>query len=348
MTDKSKLQEIIDERLAPKGYRQGWLTTDEVAEPLVTIADADAKEVEDAYDTLAQKNIIVLSEEAEEKESEISGDDATKQYLREIGKVQLLTADEEKDLARKIANGDKEAKNKLIEANLRLVVSVAKRYSSKPQELNDLIQQGNEGLITAAEKFDPDKGFRFSTYAIWWIRQAITRARHDLSFPVHIPGYVRDAMVKIKNCMAKLQQESGRLPSTEEIALEVNLDIKMVKLCQSLMQTVQSLDEPVGNDGDGTTVGNTLSDPNAVRPDESAETESLRQVLMSVIETLQPREQIVIRSRYGLGDYPYPQSQVEVAERFHLSRERVRQIEESALKKLRKPTNAKLLSGFKG
>jgi RNA polymerase primary sigma factor len=351
MTNKAKLNEIIEKELAPKGSKKGWLTTDEVSEVLVTEADASKAEVENAYDELAKKNILVIGEEDEgglivEQELNYS-DDSIKSYLQRIGSTKLLTADEEKELARKIAKGDDEAKKKLIEANLRLVVSVAKRYTNTSQELPDLIQQGNMGLITAVDKFDPEKGFRFSTYAIWWIRQSITREKHDLSYPVHIPGYVRDAMTKIKNCTARLHQQNEREPSLEEIAWETGFELKLVKLCQGLMIAAQSLDEPVSNsDSDGATLGSTLRDPNASSADDLAEIESLRTILESAIETLDPREQAVIRLRYGLGESRDALSQVEVAMRFGVSRERIRQVEESALKKLRKPQNIKKLRSF--
>ncbi len=352
MTKKGRLDELIEKELAPRGIKKGWLTTDEVAETLVVMGDATALEIEKAYESLAEKNVIVLGEEAEEKESDVperaeAHGDSTRQYLQRIGSVPLLSADEEKELARRIADGDAAAKKKLIEANLRLVVSVAKRYANRPQDLDDLIQQGNMGLITAAEKFDPEKGFRFSTYAIWWIRQSISRTRNDLAHPIRIPGYVRDVMNRVKNCTTRLWQEKQKEPTVEEIAWETGYEIKLIKLCQSLMQATQSLDEPISTDGDGATLGSMIHDPNAVQAENVTDQNALRQVLESALDLLEPREELVIRLRYGLGENPDPQSQVELASRFCVSRERIRQVEESALKKLRKPQAAKLFKNVK-
>ena len=351
MTDLQSINKTVDEQLVPEGLERGWLTTDEVAEKLAIENDASVSDVEKAFEELALKNVLVVGETTEETENlddgEEKSEDCTRNYLRAIGSVPLLTAEEEKELARKIAQGDVSAKRRLTEANLRLVVSVAKRYVGRTQDLDDLIQQGNIGLMTAVEKFDPEKGFRFSTYATWWIRQSITRSASDMMHPVHIPGYVRDAMVKIKNCCIKLQQEREKEPSVEEIAWETGYDTKMVKLCQSLMQATLSLDDPVGNENDGTTLGATIQDPNAVRPEKMMEKSSLRGLLDETLALLEPREQMVIRMRYGLGDDPDPKTQVEVAEKFGVTRERIRQVEEGALKKLRQPHMAKTLLEYK-
>ena len=351
MTDLQSTNKRVDEQLISEGLKRGWLTTDEIAEKMAIEKDASASDVEKAFEELALRNVLVVGETPEETEifdeNEEKSEDCTKNYLRAIGSVPLLSAEEEKELARLIALGDVNAKKRLIEANLRLVVSVAKRYVGRTQDLDDLIQQGNIGLMTAVEKFDPEKGFRFSTYATWWIRQSITRSASDMMHPVHIPGYVRDAMVKIKNCCVRLQQVREKEPSIEEIVWETGYDAKMVKLCQSLMQATLSLDDPVGNENDGTTLGATIQDPNAVRPEKLMEKSSLRGLLDETIAMLEPREQMVIRLRYGLGDDPDPKTQVEVAEKFGVTRERIRQVEESALKKLRQPQMTKTLLEYK-
>lgn len=353
MTDilsEQKKKDALD-ALLKEGKLRGFLTTEEIAQTLAIECNAGKAEVEKAFKLLEKENILVVGEDADEAEIDtdaFESVDSTRNYLRTIGTVELLSQQEEQELARKAAAGDESAKDKLIEANLRLVVSVAKRYVNKPQELDDLIQQGNMGLITAVGKFDPDKGFRFSTYATWWIRQSITRSRGDMQSPVHIPGYVRDMMAKIRYCTLKHQQESNKEPTTEELVWETGLDEKTVKLCQELMRPTVSLDDTVGGQGEdsGTTLVATVPDTKSPPPEYKSEIAALRRLLNETISQLEPREQVIIRMRYGLGDDPDPKTQVEVAERFGVTRERIRQVEESALKKLRSPRLASTLADF--
>ena len=319
MSGKKNSKPQIPQSLKEKAKKRGFVTAGEVAETLAVEYDVTASELEQVYSELAEKNVLVVGEGAE---------DSTRHYLKQIGSVELLSAEQEAELARRIKLGDKDAQRTLIEANLRLVVSVAKRYVGKSQELDDLIQQGNMGLMIATKKFDPEKGFRFSTYATWWIRQSITRTLSDMNNSIKIPGHINDAISKIRKCKVKWQQSYGAEPTLEEIIWETGLKEKLVKLCLELMQATISLDEPMAqtSDGEGTVLSSTISDPNAIRPDEQMEIVALKHLLDDALCKLDPREEMIIRLRYGLNDNTLAKTQVEVAEMFNVTRERIRQV----------------------
>lgn len=344
--EKRSLQEQIA-ILVRSGAKKGYLTTDEVSEALALYCDASSGEIDDAYEQLAKNNVLVVGEASEaEYEPVRSADDATKTYLKELGKTTLLSAEEERALAEKASAGDGKAKNALIVANLRLVVSVAKRYTGRGLELDDLIQLGNLGLMTAVEKFDYLKGFRFSTYATWWIRQAITRSLGDLIHPIHIPGYVRENMDRMRRFSAETEQRSGRAATVEELAEYMGLDEKKVVFYQKLLLKEKSIDESVGDDGDAT-FADILRDDKLRLPEEVAEDKLLRELIDEAVEALDPREQVIIRLRYGLDD-GRPKTLEEVGAMFNVTRERVRQVEQKALKKLRSPELSKPIQNYRG
>ncbi|MFR1565334.1 MAG: sigma-70 family RNA polymerase sigma factor [Christensenellales bacterium] len=343
--EKRSLKEQIAD-LVSLGARKGFLTTDEVSEALALYCDASSGEIDDAYEQLAKNNVLVVGEPSEaEYESAGSSADATKTYLKELGKTALLSAEEERDLAEKASAGDDNAKNALIVANLRLVVSVAKRYTGRGLELDDLIQLGNLGLMTAVDKFDYLKGFRFSTYATWWIRQAITRSLGDLTHPLHIPGYVRENMDRMRRFSAETEQRCGREATLEELAEYMGLDEKKIIFYQKLLLKEKSIDESVGDDGDAA-FADILRDDKLRLPDEVAEDNLLRELIDEAIGALEPREQVIIRLRYGLDD-GCPKTLEEVGAIFNVTRERVRQLEQKALKKLRSPELSKPIQNYR-
>ncbi len=274
-----------------------------------------------------------------------SVDDPVKIYLKEIGKVPLLSADEEVELSRRALAGDEYAKAKLSESNLRLVVSIAKRYSGRTNmAFLDLIQEGNIGLIKAVEKFDPNKGFRFSTYATWWIRQSITRAMADQARVIRIPVHMVETIHKLTRVKRQLLQELGRDPTSAEIAEVMEITEEKVAEIQKIAQDPISLENPVGEEEDSK-IADFIEDDTIKSPSEVAAQNLLREQLISVIDTLTPREQKVIRLRYGLDD-SHPRTLEEVGKEFNVTRERIRQIEAKALRKLRNPTRSKKLQGF--
>lgn len=315
--------------------------------------EASAPEIEEVIAKLKDNGIKIMpaikQEELERQVIEdlinqVSVDDPVKMYLKDIGKVPLLSQEEEIELAKLVAIGDNNAKRKLEEANLRLVVSIAKRYSGKNgMQFLDLIQEGNIGLLKAVEKFDYTKGFRFSTYATWWIRQSITRAMADQARTIRIPVHMVETINRLGRVSKKLLQELGREPSTEEIAKEMNLPIEKVAEIQKIAQDPLSLEDPVGDED--SKVGDYVPDETTILPDEAATRSMLKGQLLSVIETLTPREQKVIRLRYGLDDGS-PKTLEQVGQEFNVTRERIRQIEAKALRKLRNPTRSKKLRDF--
>jgi RNA polymerase primary sigma factor len=271
-------------------------------------------------------------------------DDAVKQYLKEIGRFPLLTANEELDLAERIANGDDNARRKLIEANLRLVVSIAKRYSSQGLPLLDLIQEGNLGLMRAAQKFDYRRRNRFSTYATWWIRQAISRAIAEHSRTIHIPVHVVELIYKLKRISRKLYQETGHEPTPEAIAFEVGLPKERVIDLLSMAEQPVSLDAPLADD-EQYHLADVLEDHSVVAPVEAVSHQFLRDHIDRALSTLQPRERLIIEMRNGLLD-GHAYTLEEVSREFQLTRERIRQIEVKALRKLRVPTFAPMLKDY--
>ena len=265
-------------------------------------------------------------------------------YLKEIGKVELLDSDREIVLAEKMANGDEEAKNILVESNLRLVVSIAKRYVGRGMFFLDLIQEGNLGLMKAVEKFDYTKGYKFSTYATWWIRQAITRAIADQARTIRIPVHMVETINKVLRVSRQLLQELGREATTEEIAAEMNMTPERVRDIMKLAQEPVSLETPIGEEEDRH-LGDFIPDDDAPAPQDSASYTLLKEEIAEVLHTLTPREEAVLRLRFGLDD-GHTRTLEEVGEVFQITRERIRQIEAKALRKLRHPSRSKRLKDF--
>ena len=338
-------------RLIRIGKQRGKLTYDEVGERLVPVCEATAEEMDEVFKILEKENIEIIYAQEELKNdalerlvSEAAADDPVKVYLKDIGKVPLLGSDEEIELARLVLDGNEEAKRRLSESNLRLVVSVAKRYVGRGLPFLDLIQEGNMGLMKAVEKFDYTKGFRFSTYATWWIRQAITRAVADQARTIRIPVHMGEMINKEKHAAQKLEQQLGRTPSTDEIAKEMNITEDRVREIQRVARTPLPWDTPVGDDDDSH-LGDFIADENSATPQDAASYALLRQQLIDTLNTLDPREEMVLRRRYGLDD-GRPRTLEDVGKEFGVTRERVRQIESKALRKLRHPSRSKRLKDY--
>ena len=274
-------------------------------------------------------------------------DDSVRLYLREIGKIPLLTPEEEADLAQRIVKGDKKAKDKMVESNMRLVVSIAKRYGGRGLDFLDLIQEGNTGLLRAVEKFDPDKGFKFSTYATWWVRQAITRAIADQARTIRIPVHMVETINKVLRTTRKLTTDLNREPTTEEIAAELHMEPDKVDYVMRIKQDIASLDASVGRDGDDedSVLGDFVEDEERISPEDSAANQILKEQLSEIISTLTDREQKIIRLRFGIGG-GRPHTLEEVGAEFDVTRERIRQIEAKALSKLRKNKDTKKLHEY--
>ena len=274
-------------------------------------------------------------------------DDSVRLYLREIGKIPLLTPEEEADLAQRIVKGDKKAKDKMVESNMRLVVSIAKRYGGRGLDFLDLIQEGNTGLLRAVEKFDPAKGFKFSTYATWWVRQAITRAIADQARTIRIPVHMVETINKVLRTTRKLTSELNREPTTEEIAAELHMEPDKVDYVMRIKQDIASLDASVGRDGDDedSVLGDFVEDEERISPEDSAANQILKEQLSEIISTLTDREQKIIRLRCGIGG-GRPHTLEEVGAEFDVTRERIRQIEAKALSKLRKNKDTKKLHEY--
>ena len=293
-------------------------------------------------------------EELSDEELEITvdnvdafADDSVRLYLREIGKIPLLSQEEEQELAQKILKGDKKAKDKMVEANMRLVVSIAKRYSGRGLDFLDLIQEGNTGLLRAVEKFDPSKGFKFSTYATWWIRQAITRAIADQARTIRIPVHMVETINKTLRATRKLTQELNREPTIEEIAKEMDMEPEKVEYVMRIKQDIASLDQSVGRDGDDeeSVLGDFVEDEERATPEDSAASQILKEQLAEIISTLSDREQKIIKLRFGIGG-GRSHTLEEVGAEFSVTRERIRQIEAEALSKLRKHKDTKKLHEY--
>ena len=341
-------------RLIAVGKHRGSVTYDEVGEKIAIGCDATVSEIEEVLRILEENNIEVkdtkidiVKDESLDKlisDASISSDDPVKVYLKDIGKVPLLTGNEEVELAQKMAEGDEAAKARLSEANLRLVVSIAKRYVGRGMLFLDLIQEGNLGLMKAVEKFDYTKGFRFSTYATWWIRQAITRAIADQARTIRIPVHMVETINKLTRTTRLLVQALNRDPTPAEIGKEMGISEDKVREIQKIAQDPVSLDTPIGEEEDSH-LGDFLEDTHASSPQDQATTTMLKEELMSVLETLTPREQAVIRLRYGI-DGSHPRTLEEVGKRFGVTRERIRQIEAKALRKLRNPARSKRLKSY--
>jgi RNA polymerase primary sigma factor len=336
---------------------KGTISSEEMVSVLSSI-DIEPEQFELVLDTLESMGVQVLKEgetdpnEPKEEEEEIdlsipeavNIDDPVRMYLKEIGKVPLLTADEEVNLAQRMESGDHEAKHKLAEANLRLVVSIAKRYVGRGMLFLDLIQEGNLGLIKAVEKFDFRKGFKFSTYATWWIRQAITRAIADQARTIRIPVHMVETINKLIRISRQLLQEYGREPTPEEIAKAMGITEGKVREIIKIAQEPVSLETPIGEEEDSH-LGDFIQDEDAPAPADAASNALMKELLWDVLDSLTPREAKVLRLRFGLDD-GNPRTLEEVGKEFQVTRERIRQIEAKALRKLRHPSRSKKLKDF--
>ena len=304
----------------------------------------------DEEDIILEEEDIILEEEDEIEEIDfsipegISMEDPVRMYLKEIGKVPLLSGDEEVDYARRMKAGDADAKKRLAEANLRLVVSIAKRYVGRGMMFLDLIQEGNLGLIKAVEKFDYTKGFKFSTYATWWIRQAITRAIADQARTIRIPVHMVETINKLVRVQRQLLQELGREPAPEEVAAEMNISVERVREIQKISQEPVSLETPIGEEEDSH-LGDFIQDDNVPVPADAATFTLLKEQLVDVLGTLTDREQKVLKLRFGLDD-GRARTLEEVGKEFNVTRERIRQIEAKALRKLRHPSRSRKLKDY--
>ncbi len=311
---------------------------------------ASPAELEEIYRIFERENIQIINEYERDKDlydkllAEISMDDPVKMYLKDIGKVPLLAPEEETELAKKMMDGDEAAKRLLSEANLRLVVSIAKRYMGRGMQFLDLIQEGNLGLMKAVEKFDYQKGFKFSTYATWWIRQAITRAIADQARTIRIPVHMVETINKLIRVSRKLLQELGREPTPEEIAKEMDVPEERVREIQKIAQDPVSLETPIGEEEDSH-LSDFIEDEGSTAPTDAVSYTMLKEQLLGVLDTLTPREEKVLRLRYGLDD-GRPRTLEEVGREFNVTRERIRQIEAKALRKLRHPSRSKRLKDF--
>ena len=351
---KMVIKELID-----KGKQKGMLTEQEIEEALAEL-ELDVDQIEKIHDNFEALGIDIVGdieqeiqamEDPDEEDLEdlsvpegVNVDDHVRMYLKEIGKVPLLSADEEIEFARLMSEGDEEAKKRLTEANLRLVVSIAKRYVGRGMLFLDLIQEGNLGLIKAVEKFDYTKGYKFSTYATWWIRQAITRAIADQARTIRIPVHMVETINKLIRVSRQLLQELGREPSPEEIAKEMGMSLEKVREVMKIAQEPVSLETPIGEEEDSH-LGDFIPDDDAPAPSEAASFMLLKEQLMDVLNTLTPREEKVLRLRFGLED-GRARTLEEVGGVFDVTRERIRQIEAKALRKLRHPSRSKKLKDF--
>ena len=355
--------------LIAKAKREGSIQSSELTAELEKL-DLPVEKIEHIYDTFDAMGIQIVSPELEldvsddlgmdmdevpdndeeelvdplELAAEYNLDDPVRMYLKEIGQVKLLTAEEEIELAKRVSEGDKKAKDRLTEANLRLVVSIAKKYSGRGLHILDLIQEGNTGLIRAVDKFDYTKGNKFSTYATWWIRQAITRAIADQARTIRVPVHMVEVINKATRCTRKLVQERGREPTLEEIAAELNLPIEKIIEANRTAADTLSLDMPVGDEED-TTIGSFVEDDNTPGPVDATSNAMLSEALTEILGTLTEREADVLRMRFGMYD-GRTHTLEEVGQIFGVTRERIRQIENKAIRKLRHPSRAKKIKDF--
>lgn len=344
MENREALLKAETDKLIEEGKKKGSLTQEEIMSKLEKI-DATADEMEDVFKTI---EAVVQVGETEDNFDKImaegSLDDSVKMYLKDIGRVPLLSAEREVELAKRMEEGDEEAKRILSEANLRLVVSIAKRYVGRGMQFLDLIQEGNLGLMKAVEKFDYQKGFKFSTYATWWIRQAITRAIADQARTIRIPVHMVETINKVGRVSRLLLQEYGREPTPEEIAKEMGIPESRVIEIQKIAQDPVSLETPIGEEEDSH-LGDFIEDEQSAAPTDVVAGNMLKEQLINVLDSLTPREEKVLRLRYGIDDGK-PRTLEEVGKEFNVTRERIRQIEAKALRKLRHPTRSKRLKDF--
>lgn len=357
MKANNEVRKAILKELIEKGKAKGMLTYKEIIDAFEEV-ELEPDQIDKIYETIENMGIDIVGDieediedpQTNEDEADISVpegisiDDPVRMYLKEIGKVPLLSAEEEVELARRMEQGDPEAKRRLAEANLRLVVSIAKRYVGRGMLFLDLIQEGNLGLIKAVEKFDYRKGYKFSTYATWWIRQAITRAIADQARTIRIPVHMVETINKLIRVSRQLLQELGREPLPEEIAKEMNMPVEKVREIMKISQEPVSLETPIGEEEDSH-LGDFIPDEEAPAPAEAAAFTLLKEQLMEVLDTLTPREEKVLRLRFGLDD-GRARTLEEVGKEFNVTRERIRQIEAKALRKLRHPSRSKKLKDY--
>ena len=352
----------IEERkktLIEKGKKQGYITYEQLVEELKGL-DVDSDTLDDLYNTLVENNIEIISETADNStddedpsgfivedltmSKDIKINDPVRMYLKEIGRINLLTTDEEFEYAKLAEQGDEYAKKMLAESNLRLVVSIAKRYVGRGMLFLDLIQEGNIGLMKAVDKFDPSKGYKFSTYATWWIRQAITRAIADQARTIRVPVHMVETINKLARVQRQLTQELNREPTEEELAKKLGVTVDKVREVYKISQDPVSLETPIGEEDDSH-LGDFIKDERTMSPEEYATVEMLKEELASVLLTLTDREEKVLRLRFGLDDGQC-RTLEEVGQIFGVTRERIRQIEAKALRKLRHPSRSRKLKDF--
>ena len=361
MLNEVKSLEERKESLVALGKQKGYITYEQLADELKGL-DVDADALDDLYNTFIENKIEIVSEEEMHGGDDDDGDspdkiieelvnskdikinDPVRMYLKEIGRINLLTSDEEFEYARLAEEGDENAKRMLAESNLRLVVSIAKRYVGRGMLFLDLIQEGNIGLMKAVDKFDPGKGYKFSTYATWWIRQAITRAIADQARTIRIPVHMVETINKLARVQRQLTQELNREPSDEEIAKKLNISVEKVREVYKISQDPVSLETPIGEEDDSH-LGDFIKDERTMSPEEYATIEMLKEELSGVLLTLTEREEKVLRLRFGLDDGQC-RTLEEVGQVFNVTRERIRQIEAKALRKLRHPSRSRRLKDF--
>lgn len=360
MSENIKNKESIEEiksKLIKDGKKDGKLTYEEIGDAFEKF-EIDSDDIDDLYKVFEKEGInLVDKKDSKDDEDEVdvtkedlsvpkgvTVDDPVRMYLKEIGKISLLTAEEEVEIAKRMEAGDEFAKKELAEANLRLVVSIAKRYVGRGMSFLDLIQEGNLGLMKAVDKFDYTKGFKFSTYATWWIRQAITRAIADQARTIRIPVHMVETINKLVRVQRQLVQDLGRDPLPEEIAQEMNLDVERVREIQKIAQEPVSLETPIGEEEDSH-LGDFIPDDEILSPQDAATFTLLKEQLNTVLETLTEREKKVLTLRFGLDD-GRARTLEEVGKEFDVTRERIRQIEAKALRKLRHPSRSNKLKDY--
>ncbi len=349
MSVSDQLLEEIIKSILEEGLKKGVITQDFLENKLDSV-NITVEQVESVYKAISDAKIRIENNYEKDADlydqliKEINMDDPVKMYLKDIGRVPLLSPEEELELARKMSEGDKAARDRLSEANLRLVVSIAKRYVGRGMQFLDLIQEGNLGLMKAVEKFDYQKGFKFSTYATWWIRQAITRAIADQARTIRIPVHMVETINRQIRVSRMLLQKLGREPLPSEIAEEMGISEQRVMEIQKIAQDPVSLETPIGEEEDSH-IGDFLEDETAKAPTDVVNFNMLKEQLLKVLDTLTPRETQVLRLRYGIKDGK-PRTLEEVGKEFNVTRERIRQIEAKALRKLRHPTRSKKLKDY--